>query len=90
MKGPRVKPATIFEDNKSANCLATNPKYHDRAKCIDIKHYFIRQRVQAGDIELKFCKSEDMVADMLTKVLSMFQFEKLRDMVGLKKKPSSE
>jgi len=54
------------------------------------KTSFIRQRVQAGDIKLEFCKSEDMVADMLTKGLNMVQFAKLRDMVGLKKKPSRE
>jgi len=90
IKEPRVKPATIFEDNKSAICLAKNLQYHSRAKHIDIKHHFIREKVQAGDIKLEFCKSEDMVADMLTKGLNMVQFAKLRDMVGLKKKPSRE
>ena len=90
MKETIVKPATIFEDNKSAICLAKNPQYHGRAKHIDIKHHFIRQRVQDGDIKLEFCKSEDMIADMLTKGLSSYQFAKLREMAGLKKKPNSE
>ena len=78
MKETIVKPATIFEDNKSAICLAKNPQYHGRAKHIDIKHHFIRQRVQDGDIKLEFCKSEDMIADMLTKGLSSYQFAKLK------------
>ena len=90
MKEASVKPATIFEDNKSAICLAKNPQYHGRAKHIDIKHHFIRQRVQDGDIKLEFCKSEDMIADMLTKGLNFYQFAKLREMAGLKKKPNSE
>ena len=90
MKEASVKPATIFEDNKSAICLAKNPQYHGRAKHIDIKHHFIRQRVQDGDIKLEFCKSEDMIADMLTKGLNIYQFAKLREIAGLKKKPNSE
>ena len=56
MKETSVKPATIFEDNKLAICLTKNPRYHGRAKHIDIKHHFIRQRVQDGDIKLEFCK----------------------------------
>ena len=51
MKETSVKPATIFEDNKSAICLAKNPRYHGRAKHTDIRHHFIRQRVQEGDIK---------------------------------------
>ena len=90
IKEPRAKPPTISEDNKSAICLAKNPPYHGRAKHIDIKHHFIRQRVQAGNIKLEFCKSENMVVDMVTKGLNMVQFAKLRDMVGLKNIPSSE
>ena len=89
MKETIVKPATIFEDNKSAICLAKNPQYHGRAKHIDIKHHFIRQRVQDGDIKLEICKSEDMVADMLTKGLNFYQFAKLREMGGWKKKPKA-
>ena len=46
--------------------------------------------MQGGDIKLEFCKSEDMVADILTKGLSKHQFAKLRDSIGLKKIPSSE
>ena len=67
MKETSVKPATIFEDNKLAICLTKSPRYHGRTKHIDIKHHFIRQRVQDGDIKLEFCKSEDMIANMLIK-----------------------
>jgi len=74
----------ILEDNQSAICLAKNPQFHGRAKHIDIKYHFIREQVTNGNIELKYCKSEDMVADIMTKALSHVQFSKLREMLGVK------
>ena len=73
----------------SAISLAKNPQYHGRAKHNDIKHHYIRQRVQDGDIKLEFCRSQVMIPDILTKGLSFYQFAKLREMAGLKKKPNS-
>ena len=85
-----VKPASptlIFEDNQASICLAKNPQYHGRAKHIDIKYHFVREQVVNGNIKVKYCKSEDMIADMLTKGLSYVQFDKLREMTGLKAMP---
>ena len=76
MKETGVKPASIFEDKKLEICLAKNPQHYGRAKHINTKHHFIRQRVQDGDIKLEFCKSEDMTTDILTKGLNFYQFAK--------------
>ena len=37
----------------------------------------------AGKIKLVYCASEDMIADMLTKELSITQFDKLRRLAGV-------
>ncbi len=37
---------------------------------IDIKHHFVRDLVAQGTIELQYCPSSQMLADMLTKGLS--------------------
>ena len=78
-----IQETTILEDNQSAICLTKNQQVHGRTKHIDIKYHFIRDMVEAGRIKLKYCASEDMVADMLTKRLSIRQFEKLRRMGGV-------
>ncbi len=39
-----------------------------------IKHHFIREKVNDGTIELKYCPTDEMVADMLTKGLPQQQF----------------
>lgn len=74
----------IYEDNQSAICMAKNPQFHGRAKHIDIKHHFIREQVASGAVDLKYCGTDDMIADMLTKGLTQAKFTKLREMAGLK------
>jgi hypothetical protein len=36
----------IYCDNKSAICLAKNPEMHARSKHIDIRHHFIREKIE--------------------------------------------
>jgi hypothetical protein len=80
------KPMLIYEDNQSAICMTKNPQFHGRAKHISIKYHFIREQVEKGTVTLKYCPSENMIADMLTKGLSKEQFYKLRLLIGVKNK----
>lgn len=63
---------------------AWNPQYHGRAKNIDIKHHFIREKIASGIIDLKYCNTDNMVADMITKGRSVEKFIKLREMARVK------
>ena len=83
LKLEMTAPTVVYEDNQSAICIAKNPQSHGRSKHIDIKYHFIREQVQQKTIEVKYCKTEDMIADLLTKGLGKEKFEKLRSMTGL-------
>ena len=78
-----IRETTILEDNQSAICLAKNQHVHGKTKHVDIKYHFVRELVEAGRINLSYCPSEDMIADMLTKGLPISQFEKLRQLAGV-------
>ena len=80
---PPGEPTTILEDNQSSIAMARNPQFHGRAKHIDIKHHFVREQVSSGMIELKYCPTCEMVADILTKGLPQQQFSALREMAGM-------
>lgn len=60
---------TIYCDNVSAIRLSRNPVMHGRSKHIDVRYHFLRDLCKDGVIELQFCKSEDQVADLMTKPL---------------------
>ena len=56
-------------------------QFHGQAKHTDIKHHIIREQVSKGEIELRYCRTNDMIADILTKGLSSEQFEKPTSMI---------
>ena len=52
------------------HCSCKNPTHHSRTKHIDMQHHFICEKLESGEITLKYCPTEDMVADVLTKALA--------------------
>ena len=79
----QVFPTKIYCNNKSAISLTKNPMFHRRSKHIDIKFHYIRDLVKRRDIELEFCKSEDHIADILTKLLKAEIFHNLKKKMGM-------
>ena len=45
-------------DNTSAINLSKNPILHSRAKHINIKHHFLHDHMQKGDIMLEFTNTK--------------------------------
>jgi hypothetical protein len=52
-------------------------------KHIDIKMHWIRQEIKRREIEIHFCPTKDMVADILTKPLHREDVERHRIALGL-------
>ena len=78
-------PTVLYEDNQGTTELTKNPKFHNRTKHIDVSYHYVREQVDNKNTSVKYCKTEDMLADVMTKELSKVQFERFRDMLGLVK-----
>jgi hypothetical protein len=50
---------------------------------IDVQHHFIRENIENKIIELKYCPTQYMVADILTKALARDRHELLSEIIGL-------
>ncbi|PNX67669.1 hypothetical protein L195_g055750 [Trifolium pratense] len=74
---------TINCDNSSTIKLSKNPIMHGRSKHIDVRFHFLRDLSKDGVIELKFCKSQEQLADIMTKPLKLDSFCKLREGIGM-------
>jgi hypothetical protein len=80
---PQKDATEIFVDNKSAITLTKNPVFHDRSKHIDTRYHFIRECIVKKEVQLKFVKTHDQVADIFTKPLNNEIFSKLRALLGV-------
>ena len=76
-------PTLIHGDNQGALAIANNPQYHKRTKHFDIKHHYIREKVNDRSIKIEYCPTEDMTADIFTKPLPKPKYQKHKAELGI-------
>jgi hypothetical protein len=79
----QVGATSIMCDNQGCIALAKNLTHHSCTKHIDIQHHFIREKLESGEIGLKYCPTQDMVVDVLTKALAKERHQNLTRSMGL-------
>ena len=67
---------TIFCDNNSTIKLSKTPVLHGRSKHIDVCFHFLRDLTREGAIELVYCGTQDQLADVMTKPLTVDAFQR--------------
>ena len=79
-QGYNAKETILYQDNKSVILLKKNGKKSSRkrTKHIATQYYFITDRVKAGELEIEYFPTGDMVADYFTKPLQGKKFYQLR------------
>ena len=85
LKFAQKEATKIFVDNQSAIVLAKNLVFHDRSKHIDTRYHFIRECMANKEVRMTFTRSQDQIADILTKPLKHDVFLKLRAFLGITK-----
>jgi Reverse transcriptase (RNA-dependent DNA polymerase) len=71
----------LYQDNKSAILLAENGRASSskRTRHLNIRYFFITDRVADKDLTIEYCPTKEMLADYFTKPLQGALFRKLRD-----------
>ena len=82
-QGYEINDTILYQDNTSAIAMETNGKLSSgkRTKHINIRYFFIQDRVRNGEITLKYCPTDQMLADYFTKPLQGIKFIQFRDMI---------
>ena len=70
-----MESTVILCDNPSCIKIIENPVFHDKSKHIEIQYYYISDMVQRGAIKLQYVGTNEQVADVLTKPLSLVKFD---------------
>ena len=76
-------PMLLFVDNQGAIDLAQNGSTNRRTKHIDVRYHFNREAVTKRMVRLKYCPSEKMAADILTKALGKIRMTDLLPLFGM-------
>ena len=86
-QGYKDHPATVMQDNEAAIKLAENGYSSAlRTRHINIRYFFVKDRIARGEIEIQYCPTKLMIADCLTKPVQGQLFLELRDLLlGYKK-----
>ena len=83
--GVKMEAVKIIVDNQSAIMLSKTSAHHNRTKHIDTRYHFIRDYVADGRVVIKHVKTEDQLANILTKSLGRVNFVELSAIIRVKK-----
>ena len=78
-QGYQMPAMTILQDNQSCMALiARGRSGAERTRHIQIRYFWVKERVDTGEVKIEYLRSEDMYANVLTKPLQGGQFVRER------------
>ena len=82
-QGYDVSNNKIYQDNMSAMLLKKNGRVSSskRTKHINVRFFFVTDRIAKGDVSVVYCPTDKMIADFFTKSLQGFKFTYFRNIV---------
>ena len=75
-----MKEKLLFQDNESTIRMEVNGRNSctENLRHVDIRFFFVHDRVKSGKINVVYCPTDKMVADFFTKPLQGSIFKKFR------------
>lgn len=78
-QGYTMAPATVYQDNMSTIALAEKGRStSDRTRHISIRYFFVKDRIDSGEVRIEYMPTANMLADVLTKPLQGELFRAMR------------
>ena len=77
------KPTNVYEDNQACIAFANDAQISKRAKHIDIKFHFTREKIEDGSVRLIYIPTDKNMADFLTKPLPRGPLTTARNAINL-------
>lgn len=77
MESDKLSP-TLYVDNASAVKLTKNPEFHRRTKHVEVRHFYVKEQVLNGDINIEHIQGAKQLADLFTKALERNRQRRMR------------
>jgi hypothetical protein len=72
-----VRPYKMYTDSEACMKIANNASKLGMVRHLEIRYHLVRCIILAGDIVLSYCITEEMLADLFTKIVSSAQDKRL-------------
>jgi hypothetical protein len=81
-QGEDPPPATVYQDNQSTMAMIERgASTSERSRHVKIRYFWVKDKVDSGEIKIVYLPTEDMTADVLTKPMQGEKFLKFRSMI---------
>ena len=57
--------------------MAENPIFHSRTKHVGVDVHVVREKVESGEVEIRYVPTSEQIADILSKSLPRDKFQML-------------
>ena len=83
MQGHKITCNILQQDNESAIRLEKNEKFssHKATKHINIRYFFITDQINKKNVTVKYCPTDDLTVDFMSKPLQGAKFQKFKSMI---------
>lgn len=79
------EPHTLFVDNQGAIAVGNNQVVSERNKHIELRHFFLREKIETGQLKLQYIRTSENYADIMTKALNGNRTRRHCESLGLHK-----
>jgi len=76
-------PISIGVDNSGTISLSQNTAINERSKHIDVQFHYIRESLELGKVKVWHCRTDEQIADSLTKPLDRVKHNKFTLLQGI-------
>ena len=82
-QGYKIKDNVLYQDNRSTMLMLKNGRNSctGNSRHINIRYFFVKDRIDKGELRVEYCPSSIMLADFFTKPLQGQLFKKFRDVI---------
>ena len=77
------KPLLIHCDNQAAIAIASEARFSDRTKHIDIRYFYCRDKIEDGTVSVHYIATLHQLADLFTKPTARIRFQELLKAIGM-------
>ena len=82
-QGYEIKDNVLYQDNRSMMLMLKNGRNSctGNSRHIAIRYFFVKDRIDKGELRVEYCPSSIMLADFFTKPLQGHLFKMFRDVI---------